>query len=350
MLVSYSKMKLISIASGFPEHRYDQKQCLEAMRKAEFWNQLKEGSRRLLEKVLQSEGGIDERRFALANLTDAWKRDAQELNLYYEQAAPAIAEIAVLAALEKTGLNITEIDALFVCSCTGYLCPGVSSYVAERLGMRENAYLQDLTGLGCGAAIPMLEAAAGYTTLHPKSRVLTVAVEICSAAFYVEDDAGVLISSCIFGDGASAAVWSGDGRNEGEWSINHFKSLHCPESREMIRFTNAAGKLRNQLDRNVPALAASVVKRLYQERSDTTATEITHGGGRDVIVALESELEIENLSYAREVMRKYGNLSSPSVMVALEMFLDEATTEDSIWMCGFGAGFSAHACELNRVK
>ena len=66
-------------------------------------------------------------------------------------------------------------------------------------------------------------------------------------------------------------------------------------------------------------------------------------------MSLESELEIENLSYAREVMRKYGNLSSPSVMVALEMFLDEATTEDSIWMCGFGAGFSAHACELHLV-
>jgi len=350
MFVSFYEMKLISIASGFPEYRYNQQQCLEAMRKAEFWNELKEGSRRLLEKVLQSDGGIDERRFALDNLTDAWKRDAQELNHYYEKAAPAIAEKAVITALEKTNLNISEIDALFVCSCTGYLCPGVSSYVAERLGMRENAYLQDLTGLGCGAAIPMLEAAAGYTALHPDARVLTVAVEICSAAFYVEDDAGVLISTCIFGDGASAAVWSGDGRNEGEWSIDNFKSLHCPESREMIRFTNAAGKLRNQLDRNVPALAAGVVKRLYDERSDGTDAVITHGGGRDVIVALESELEIKNLSYAREVMRKYGNLSSPSVMVALEMFLDQAKDEENIWMCGFGAGFSAHACELNRIK
>ena len=92
------------------------------------------------------------------------------------------------------------------------------------------------------------------------------------------------------------------------------------------------------------------MKRLYDERSDKTDAVITHGGGRDVIVALESELEIENLGYAREVMRRYGNLSSPSVMVALEMFLDQTTDEERIWMCGFGAGFSAHACELNRVK
>ena len=350
MNVSSIQMKLVSIASGFPEHQYDQQQCLDAMREAEFWNELKEGSRKLLEKVLQGDTGIDARKFALDNLTDAWKRDAQELNHYYEKCAPAIAEKAVLAALKKTNLDISEIDALFVCSCTGYLCPGLSSYVAERLGMRENAYLQDLTGLGCGAAIPMLEGAAGYTALHPEARVLTVAVEICSAAFYIEDDAGVLISTCIFGDGASAAVWSGEAINEGGWSIENFKSIHCPESREMIRFTNASGKLRNQLDRNVPSLAAGVVKRLYDERSERSAAVITHGGGRDVIEALESGLEIENLSYAREVMRQYGNLSSPSVMVALEMFLEQATDEEHAWMCTFGAGFSAHACELLRVK
>ncbi|MGJ8657549.1 MAG: type III polyketide synthase [Akkermansiaceae bacterium] len=343
-------MKLISIASGFPEHHYTQQQCLDAMRQAEFWSELKVGSRRLLEKVLQSEGGIEERRFALTNLTEAWKRDAQELNQYYEKTAPAIAENAVNEALEKTNLNISNIDALFVCTCTGYLCPGVSSYLAERLGMRKNTYLQDLTGLGCGAAIPMLEAATGYTALHTEARVLTVAVEICSAAFYIEDDAGVLISTCIFGDGASAAIWSGDYRNEGNWSIGNFNAIHAPESREMIRFTNAEGKLRNQLDRNVPELAANVVKQLYEKRSEKNSAIVTHGGGRDVILALEEALEIDDLSYAREVMRKYGNLSSPSVMVALELFLDQATDEQHLWMCGFGAGFSAHACELTHVK
>lgn len=343
-------MKLLSIASGFPEQSYNQQQCLEAMRGAQFWNELKEGSRKLLAKVLMGDTGINERRFSLENLTNAWQRNAQELNHDYEKHAPAIAEKAVLLALKNAGLQASDIDALFVCSCTGYLCPGVSSYLAERIGMRENAYLQDLTGLGCGAAIPMLEAAAGYTALHPNARVLTVAVEICSTAFFIEDDSGVLISTCIFGDGASAAIWSGNARNEGDWKIGNFKSIHCPESREMIRFTNADGKLRNQLHKNVPSLAAGVVKRLYDERSDGIDAVITHGGGRDVILALESELEIENLGYARDVMQNYGNLSSPSVMVALEMFINEATNENHAWMCTFGAGFSAHACELNRVK
>lgn len=341
-------MKLLSIASGFPDFSYNQKQCLDAMRDAEFWKELKDGSRKLLEKILSGDSGIKTRNFALKNLHQAWQKNAEELNLYYEKTAPKIAAKAAIAALNKSNIDISNIDALFVCSCTGYLCPGVSSYVAEILGMNENAYLQDLTGLGCGAAIPMLEAAAAYTTLHPQARVLTIAVEICSAAFYVEDDAGVLISTCIFGDGASAAIWSKHDSNKNLWEIKNFKSIHCPENREMIRFTNAAGKLRNQLHKNVPSLAANTVKKLYNQKTTTPDKIITHGGGKEVIIALEKTLKCGKLKYARSVMKNHGNLSSPSVMLALEYFLDQTTNEKNIWLTTFGAGFSAHACEMHR--
>jgi len=342
-------MKLISIASSFPEHSYTQRECLQAMKTADFWSEIKVGSRRLLEKVLESDTGISERRFALENISDAWQRNAEELNRDYEHFAPAIAEQAVRKVLADTGLEISELDALFVCSCTGYLCPGVSSHLAEKLGMRENAYLQDLTGLGCGAAIPMLHAAAGFTQLHPEARVLTVAVEICSAAFYIEDDAGVLISTCIFGDGASASLWCGEQREEGTWRVENFQSIHRPEHREMIRFTNASGKLRNQLHKDVPQLAATTVKQLYDKRNTKSDVVVTHGGGRDVILALEEALSIPNLRYAREVMEKYGNLSSPSVMIALENCLQHQSSAPDLWMCTFGAGFSAHSCEISHL-
>ena len=49
-------------------------------------------------------------------------------------------------------------------------------------------------------------------------------------------------------------------------------------------------------------------------------------------------------------MRDYGNLSSPSVLVALERFLEQDVSDvEHVWMCAFGAGFSAHSCELTRL-
>ena len=138
-----------------------------------------------------------------------------------------------------------------------------------------------------GARLPLMRAAKSLVAENPEAVVVTVAVEICSAAFYVEDDFGVLISTCLFGDGAAAAVWSGAG---GEWKVGDFESLHAPEHREKIRFTNAGGKLRNQLHKSVPVHAAETVEKLYAKRRGEPQAFVTHGGGRDVIEQLEKVL------------------------------------------------------------
>ncbi len=319
------------------------------MQNADFWPMLKGRSRMLLEKVLSGDSGIEKRHFALDNLNQAWQRDAQQLSESYEREAPKLAAQAVKKAIKKSGHQPHEIDALFLCSCTGYLCPGVSSHVAEQLNLRADVFHQDMTGLGCGAAVPLMRAANGVIADNPDAIVVTVAVEICSAAFFIEDDFGVLISTCLFGDGAAAAVWSSQG---GSWRVTDFLSTHLPEEREKIRFTNAKGKLRNQLHRSVPALAGKAVGELYQKRNTQQGEPdswITHGGGRDVIDQLESVLPVDALPITRDVMNNYGNMSSPSVLVALEQFLESDEQGNHIWMTAFGAGFSAHACQLYRI-
>lgn len=349
-------MNLLTVKSAFPSYYYTQGECLEAMRGAKFWGEVSGVSRGLLEKVLSGDSGIDGRHFSLDNLEKAWQMDAQELSEYYESKAPELAGEAVQKALDDAGIEAEDLDALFLCSCTGYLCPGVSSYVAERLGLRADVFLQDMTGLGCGAAVPLMRCAKGYVADNPGAVIVTVAVEVCSAAFYVENDVGVLISTCLFGDGAAAALWCGDdfvsnSCLEKRWRVGHFESLHIPEEREKIRFTNAKGKLRNQLHRSVPELAGETVSKLYEKVRNTPQRWVTHGGGRDVIEQLEKVLPAEKMGYARDVMFKYGNLSSPSVLVALEMCLEEVNEDqgvDSLWVCSFGAGFSAHSCELFR--
>ena len=347
-------MNLLSLATSLPENSFTQLECLTALEAAPFWADLNARSRMILEKVLSGEGGIEKRHFCLNSISEAFARDAEQLNQAYELHAPQLAAEAVRKAVEKSGRELAKVDAVFLSSCTGYLCPGVTSYVAEELGLREDVFLQDMTGLGCGAAVPLIRAASGYIAENPEHLIITVSVEVCSAAFFVEDDFGVLISNCIFGDGAAAALWSGRG---GAWMVSDFQSIHVPEEREKIRFTNAGGKLRNQLHKTVPQLAGQTVKRLLEKRNlahGQVDQYITHGGGRDVIEQLEAvipDLPNQTLSYAREVMRSCGNMSSPSVLFALELFLnDEAeASAEHLWMCAFGAGFSAHACQLVRV-
>lgn len=338
-------MKLLSLASAFPPQVLSQADCWDVLRRSPAAGALRPRSRALLERILTTDSGIDTRHFFLPEPQRIFERDAGELNRLFEDQAPALAAQALSAALARANVDASQLDALLVCTCTGYLCPGVSSHVAERLGLRADAYLLDLVGQGCGAAIPMLRAAHGILAAQPGARIATVAVEICSAAFYVDDDPGVLVSLCLFGDGAAAALWS-DAPGDG-WRADDFRTLHAPDAREAIRFVNAGGKLKNRLKRNVPALAADAVGRLLDASGARAESVLSHGGGRMVLDALEARLGGE-LVESRAVMRRRGNVSSPSVLLALEERLLRGTDEGELWLTSFGAGFAAHSCRLSR--
>jgi predicted naringenin-chalcone synthase len=111
---------------------------------------------------------------------------------------------------------------------------------------------------------------------------------------------------------------------------------------------NSAGKLKNQLHRSVPGLAGDAVSRLFAQRQAEPDQVLAHSGGRDVVEVLESVLPY-SLTETREVMRDFGNMSSPAVLFALERRLAGNHAADRrLWLTAFGAGFAAHACELWR--
>ena len=69
-----------------------------------------------------------------------------------------------------------------------------------------------------------------------------------------------------------------------------------------------------------------------------------------MIDALEKKLEITEMVETRNVLANYGNLSSPSVMVALDEYLKNDGNDDEIWLSSFGAGFSAHSMKLRKTR
>ncbi len=346
-------MYLHSLSSAWPDHSVTQAEALALLQAPGVWDSLRPRSRAILEKVLTGDSGID-RRYAWSKDTARLMAAApDELATLFEQAAPALAAKALRAALEKGGVNPAELDALFICTCTGYLCPGVTSHVAETLGLRPDAVLHDVVGLGCGAALPTLRAAGDFLAARPGATVAAVAVEVCSAAFYADDDPGVLISLCLFGDGACASVWRGEkDRAATGWRAFGFRSLHQPEYRERIRFVNAGGRLRNQLHRSVPGLAAVAVKQLHEADlaagMSPEARVIAHSGGRDVLEAIRALLPGHPLEETEAILRECGNMSSPSVLIALHRALESGAAESALWLTAFGAGFSAHSCRMER--
>lgn len=349
-------MYLHALATAVPAPRFTQGECWDIVAASEARNRLSRRSRLVLHSILSGDSGIATRHFAYTPIDQVFAAPADQLNETFRREAPLLAGRALAAALEQAGLRADQLDALLVCTCTGYICPGVTSYVAEQLGLRPDAYLQDLVGLGCGAAIPTLRSAQGVLAAHPGATVACIAVEICSAAFFLDDDPGVLVSACLFGDGAAATVWRATPPVAGPHvaaplRAEGFNTHHDPSARDKIRFMQRDGKLRNLLAPDVPALAATTVARLFAaEPTDRPAPArvLAHPGGRDVLDALEAALPGHRLDASRRVLRAHGNMSSPSVLFALADALAEGrpTPDADWWLVAFGAGFSAHSCRL----
>lgn len=338
--------------TSVPETQYTQPECWAALRGAAPFLRLAPASRELLEKVFSGENGVAKRHLALAPLSEAFDLTPDASNARFRRHAPGLAARAGAAALECAGIGPQEIDALLVTTCTGYLCPGLTSYVAEQLALPAKVLCLDLVGQGCGAAVPNLRTAEALLASRTCGRVLSVCVEICSAAFYLDDDPGVLVSTCLFGDGAAALVLgpqpAGPNRRV-EWQAG--LSLLDPAKRECLRFELRGGMLRNVLRREVPVLAAKYAEQLLEHALKQTGLEraaitnwIMHAGGREVMLALRRRLGLSeaDLQWTSAVLRAYGNLSSASVLFALATALESNAPGGYWWLCSFGAGFSCH--------
>jgi alkylresorcinol/alkylpyrone synthase len=348
-------MFIIGLGTAAPTQRYAQKECWDVFAQSPLSNLLESRSRAIIKKVLNGNNGIATRHLALDNLNQAFELTPDALHARFLKNAPLLATQAAERALADSGTRPGQIDAVLISTCTGYLCPGLTSYVTERLGLRPDVLALDLVGLGCGAALPNLRVGEALLASGRFQRVLSICVEVCSAALYFDNDPGVLISACLFGDGAGAAVLanSPNAKRRLEWKTSG--SLLQPGERDLLRFEQKDGMLRNILTPLVPARAAehagnvlrNVLAKAPLHRSELRGW-VLHPGGRDVLVALRQRLDLteRDTRWSESVLREFGNLSSASLFFVLEAAFADSAPSGHWWMSSFGAGFSCHGALL----
>lgn len=370
------KAALTALATANPR-RYATQQEVCAFFETHFAMENKE---RALYRELLLEGPIRGRHIAVDEDEEICLQDPDSLIGRFERHGRKLAAEAARKALDQAGLAPDQIEGLVVNTCTGYLCPGLSSYVVEDLGLPAFTSALDLMGMGCGGAIPNLEAGCRMIQSGARKTVLCLSVEICSATFFRGPDPDLIVSNSIFADGASAAVLqanligevpsfkcevsSGDRAlqtshfqlhtSSGLVRFLDFESVTLPEYRDKLRYTTQGGRLRNVLTRSVPAIGAKAVGQVTQrllDRNSLAARDIhrwiVHPGGTQVLKAVERHLDLapETLRFSYEIFRDYGNMSSPSVMFVLDKILREAAPlpGEKALLISFGAGFTAFA-------
>ncbi len=342
-----------SIATALPPFSVDQGIAADLIRE-HFRERLTPRSLGLIRATF-SHPSIHKRHFAVDDPAHIFNETPDQRVARFTEQSVELAAQAVLEALDKVGVGVDRVDGLVVNTCTGYICPGVSTYLAQRLGLSCSARLYDLVGSGCGGALPNLQVAESILATSG-AVIVSVSVEICSAAFQMGNDLSLILSNALFGDGAAAAVlW----KKPAGFQMVASAGRYVPEQREAIRFVHKHGQLHNQLSTDLPELvrkaAAEVVADLLSRHSlrvEDIGEWALHTGGEKIINAVRDEIGIpeERLWATRKVLSQYGNMSSPTVWFVLDEIL-QGGIRPGAWcvMVAYGAGLSAHAFLLRKT-
>jgi predicted naringenin-chalcone synthase len=283
---------------------------------------------------------------------------AGDLNRRYLSGALKTGCQAVTACLQTAQRNVTDIDFLMVCTSTGYVCPDVGSRLIAHMGLRSDVHRAALVGLGCAGALPALRQACDFVRAHPNRTALMLAVEICSACYFVDDTMDTVIGNAICGDGAAAFLITGQHGGPGTNPVVlDSESYLASEHIEKVGFEHKDNKLRIILANEVRHLAGPLIERALDnllERNHLRRADIkfwvAHPGGRKVIDNLQKYLGLkdEQLRCSRAVMRNFGNMSSPTVMFVLNEVIRTGDPQPGDWgvMVALGPGMAAEAALL----
>jgi len=204
MITFEERGHIASVAVATPPYCLHQSKALKILTKY-YREKLSRRNLEIMRKVF-AHPGIQSRFLAIENPENLISEEPDARIARFTHWAVKLSKEAVISALEKAGLTVNDVGALVVNTCTGYICPGISTYLIEELGLPPDTRVYDLVGSGCGGVIPNLQICEDMLRQNGDRAVVSVSVEICSATFQMDDDPGLIVSNAIFGDGAAAAV------------------------------------------------------------------------------------------------------------------------------------------------
>jgi len=307
---------------------------------------------------------IDYRHFWADPKTFTPDESPDQLLARYREGAMNLACRAARGALSGAELSTAEVDCVLVASCTGYLCPDLATLLVGHLNLRSDVQRGALLGHGCAGALPLLQRGSDYARAHPGRRVLAIAVEICSAAYYIDASLETAIGNAICGDGAAAVMLcepSEAGGTSGNLRpaprIVAFQSVLDPSQLDKVGFEQREGKLRIILAAEIRDLAGPIIERCLEGllapqglRREDIRFWILHPGGRKVLDAAAAYLGLseEHLRRPRHVLRNFGNMSSPTALFVLDEVLraGEPQPGDHGVLLALGPGFASEAALL----
>lgn len=274
----------------------------------------------------------------------------------YRDHAVELGTRALAEGLEDAGVAPDEVDILVTTSCTGYMIPSADAYMAERLGMRQDLLRLPVTEMGCAAGASALMYAARMLRGMDEGVAAIVNIEFPTNTMRIHDfSLENIIATALFSDGIGCTV-IGTADRPALATVRDWRTHQVRRTTGILGYHLTDRGFRMNLDESLPEVIASH----FGAAADALLVPnglslrdvvhfVIHPGGVRILERIDEILSPHGGSVARsrEVMRRYGNMSSSTVTFILDQLLRDCPAPGPALLASFGPGFGAHQVLLD---
>ena len=280
---------------------------------------------------------------------------SKRMLIYREEAIKLSVEaVKKIKAFEKIKHSITHIITV---TCTGMFAPGLDIELIKALNLSSDIDRSSINFMGCNAAILALKSADNICKGNPVAKVLIVCTELCTLHFQKQYNDDYILSNMLFGDGSAAALIT-SAPNEITSKIikiDAFNSLILHKGyNDMAWQLSETGFIMN-LTSYVSGMIKDNIKLMLDSiHIDPNSIDYwaIHPGGKKIVDDFFEALQIDisKASESFDVLKNYGNMSSPTVLFVLKQVIEKSKDckkGETIFSAAFGPGLSIETMQAS---
>ncbi len=254
----------------------------------------------------------------------------------------------------------SSVTHIITVTCTGLFTPGLDVEIIKELDLSPFTQRSTVNFMGCNAAILALNSANSICNSIPNSKVLIVCVELCTIHFQKNYSDDYILSTALFGDGCAAVLVESNNTEMPYYKglqIKSFNSLLIHKGyQEMAWQITEKGFIMNLTSYVSEMINGSMKEFLNGISLDKNSIDhwAIHPGGKRILDDFSETLNIDRtlLHQSYDVLRKYGNMSSPTVLFVLKQVIENSEDikkGETIFSAAFGPGLSIETMQLQYV-
>jgi alpha-pyrone synthase len=285
---------------------------------------------------------------------------SKRMELYRKHAAK-LSYDAAKSCLEKSEISNESITHLICVSCTGMYAPGLDIDLVNLLELNTHINRTSINFMGCYAAINAIKLGHAICKAEETAKVLIVCAELCSIHFQNENTEDNMLANALFADGAAALLLSTVKTATTKIKLDSFYNEIAADSASDMAWQIGDTGFEMKLSAYVPQIIGDGISKFIDnlKKENGLAHQkvdhfVIHPGGKKILESIEAALHLSKSDnrHAYQVLEKFGNMSSPTILFVLKLFIENLAKEEhdkNVLCLAFGPGLTLESMLLKTV-